>query len=92
VQAVCAILDKLAPNSGGLHARRIKFFADRPGHDLRYAVATDKIRTELGWQPRVRFERGLRDKVAWYLGNRAWWEPVLAGSYKGERLGLGRAP
>ena len=91
VNAVCAVLDGLAPDAGGPHARRITFVADRPGHDLRYAVATDKIRGELGWQPGVPFERGLRDKVAWYLANRTWWEPVLAGRYAGGRLGLGRA-
>ena len=92
VNAVCAVLDELAPDAGGPHARRITFVADRPGHDLRYAVATGKIRGELGWQPRVAFERGLHDKVAWYLANRAWWEPVLRGRYAGERLGLSRAP
>jgi dTDP-glucose 4,6-dehydratase len=91
VQVLCGVLDELAPDPHGPHARRIAFVADRPGHDLRYSIDTTKIRRELGWAPRQAFELGLRATVAWYLANRAWWEPLLRQKYDGRRLGLGVA-
>ncbi|MFL6100979.1 MAG: dTDP-glucose 4,6-dehydratase [Actinomycetales bacterium] len=51
---------------------------DRKGHDLRYSVDIGKIRAELGYAPQVPFAQGLADTVAWYRGNRAWWEPLKA--------------
>ena len=89
VRRVCALLDELAPDPAGPHERLIRFVADRPGHDLRYAIDAGKIQRELGWAPRESFETGLRKTVAWYLENRAWWERVRNGTYRGERLGLG---
>ena len=68
--------------------RLITFVADRPGHDLRYAIDADKIERELGWRPAETFETGLRKTVRWYLDNRAWWERVRSGVYRGERLGI----
>jgi dTDP-glucose 4,6-dehydratase len=49
---------------------------DRPGHDRRYVLDWSKIRRELGWEPRIPFEQGLADTIAWYAGNREWWEPL----------------
>ncbi|HMF05372.1 MAG TPA: dTDP-glucose 4,6-dehydratase [Acidimicrobiia bacterium] len=49
---------------------------DRPGHDRRYVLDWSKIRRELGWEPRIPFEQGLADTVAWYTANREWWEPL----------------
>jgi dTDP-glucose 4,6-dehydratase len=49
---------------------------DRPGHDRRYLLDSTKIEHELGWQPEISFEDGLRETVAWYAANRAWWEPL----------------
>ena len=49
---------------------------DRPGHDRRYVLDATKLRRELGWAPRVAFEQGLADTVAWYAANRAWWMPL----------------
>jgi dTDP-glucose 4,6-dehydratase len=54
---------------------------DRPGHDRRYALDTTKLRA-LGWTPAHDFERGLRETVAWYRDNRAWWEPIKSGEYR----------
>jgi dTDP-glucose 4,6-dehydratase len=49
---------------------------DRPGHDRRYLLDSSKLRAELGWAPEVGFDDGVRDTVAWYAANRAWWEPL----------------
>jgi dTDP-glucose 4,6-dehydratase len=89
VRAVCALVDELAPTKGeGPRERLIKFVQDRPGHDLRYAIDASKIREELGWTPQETFETGLRKTVQWYLENRAWWERIRSGLYRGERLGV----
>ncbi|MGH6973443.1 MAG: dTDP-glucose 4,6-dehydratase [Stellaceae bacterium] len=88
VQTICAILDAELPKSPHRpHARLIEFVADRPGHDLRYAIDDRKIRGELGWRPAESLETGLRKTVRWYLDNEAWWKPIRNGVYRGERLG-----
>ena len=92
VEAICDTLDELVPLQAGGASRRelIKFVADRPGHDRRYAIDASKIARELGWTPRETFATGLRQTVQWYLDNREWWQRVQDGSYQGERLGLAR--
>ena len=65
----------------------IRFVADRPGHDLRYAIDPTKLMTELGWRPRENFETGIRKTVQWYLDNEWWWGPIRAQRYAGQRLG-----
>jgi dTDP-glucose 4,6-dehydratase len=59
----------------------IEHVTDRPGHDRRYSLASDKIRA-LGWQAGVRFDQGLEDTVAWYRDNAWWWEPIRSGEYR----------
>ena len=49
---------------------------DRPGHDRRYLLDSSKLRRELGWEPEIGFEDGLRETVEWYAANRGWWEPL----------------
>jgi dTDP-glucose 4,6-dehydratase len=49
---------------------------DRPGHDRRYLLDSSKVRSELGWEPEIPWEEGLRETVEWYAANRAWWEPL----------------
>ena len=89
VRHVCRLLDEMVPDSQFRpHADLITFVADRPGHDLRYAIDASKIRTELGWAPQENFETGLEKTVRWYLDNRGWWERILSGVYRTERLGL----
>jgi dTDP-glucose 4,6-dehydratase len=89
VRGICAVLDELAPDAQGRpHARLIAFVTDRPGHDLRYAIDPARIEREIGWKPRHTFESGLRETVRWYLDNRPWWERVMSGAYRGERIGL----
>ena len=88
VKTICAILDDLKPRADGKkYAEQITFVADRPGHDMRYAIDAGKIERELGWKPAETFETGLRKTVQWYLDNKWWWEP-LREKYQRERLGL----
>jgi len=91
VRTICTLLDRRRPDApGGSHQRLIRFVADRPGHDLRYAIDSSHARRELGWQPRASFESGLEATVAWYVENGEWCERAMRGRYGGERLGLGR--
>jgi dTDP-glucose 4,6-dehydratase len=92
VEAICAILDAERPrDSGRPHRELIRFVADRPGHDKRYAIDCTKLERELGVTPRESFESGLAKTVRWYLDNGEWVERVLSGKYRGQRLGLGAA-
>ena len=90
VEAICELLEELAPKKpSGVESYKdlIAFVKDRPGHDARYAIDASKIECELGWVPEETFETGLRKTVQWYLDNRHWWDRVLSGAYRLERLG-----
>jgi dTDP-glucose 4,6-dehydratase len=90
VETICDLLEELAPiKPSGVNNYRdlITFVRDRPGHDARYAIDASKIERELGWVPEETFESGLRKTVQWYLDNREWWERVLSGAYRLERIG-----
>jgi len=90
VEMICGLLEELAPvKPQGISSYRelITFVKDRPGHDARYAVDASKIQRELGWEPEETFETGLRKTVKWYLDNTEWWERVLSGAYRLERIG-----
>lgn len=93
VNTLCEILDELRPYEDSATASRlsykslITYVADRPGHDVRYAIDASKIERELGWVPQETFESGLRKTVEWYLSNESWWRRVQSGCYQGERLG-----
>jgi dTDP-glucose 4,6-dehydratase len=82
VQAICDLVDEMAP--GGRASRRelITFVKDRPGHDRRYAIDASKIERELGWKPKQTFETGLRKTVRWYLDNDEWVRDVTSGNYR----------
>ena len=91
-RAVCAALDARAPRPDGRrHDESITFVADRPGHDLRYAMDGSRIAAALGWRPTVGFDQGIARTVAWYLDNRDWWQAIRARGFAGERLGLARS-
>ena len=94
VKTVCAILDELRPLSQTSHSSQlshysdlITYVADRPGHDLRYAIDPAKLMNELGWKPEENFETGIRKTVKWYLDNEWWWKPIHEKKYAGQRLG-----
>jgi dTDP-glucose 4,6-dehydratase len=90
VRQICSVLDDIAPPSEvhqlreqGLesYSELINFVEDRPGHDHRYAIDSAKITRELGWQPQVGFETGLRQTIEWYLSNPEWVDQASGGSY-----------
>lgn len=60
----------------------IRYVADRPGHDRRYAIDPAKIHSELGWLPQTKFDEGIKKTIAWYLNNEAWWMDILRGEYE----------
>jgi dTDP-glucose 4,6-dehydratase len=60
----------------------IEYVKDRPGHDRRYSLASDKLREELGWEAQVHFAEGLERTVAWYRENEQWWGPIRSGEYR----------
>lgn len=90
VHTLCDLLEEFAPNKpDGVNSYKdlIIFVKDRPGHDVRYAIDATKIQNELNWSPKETFETGMRKTVEWYLNNENWWQRVLSGDYKLERLG-----
>ena len=90
VREICSILDeKVVDKPAGIKRfeELITFVKDRPGHDERYAIDASKINNDLGWVPAEDFSSGSRKTVIWYLENRRWWQRVVDGSYRLERLG-----
>ena len=95
VRMLCQLMDELRDknttarfplSSVKLYESLITFVTDRPGHDIRYAIDSTKIRDELGWEPKEDFESGLRKTVQWYFNNPNWWERILSGDYQLEHL------
>jgi dTDP-glucose 4,6-dehydratase len=88
VKLICGILDKLRPTSHvDSYTELIKFVKDRPGHDKRYAIDSSKINAVCYWKPHYEFGSGLQKTIEWYLENEEWWERIINGSYKLERIG-----
>ena len=83
VKTLCGLMDEMAIALPVKPCEKlIAFVKDRPGHDRRYAIDATKIKTELGWEPSVTVEEGLRQTVEWYLTHRDWWEPLLSEEYQ----------
>ncbi|RST32185.1 dTDP-glucose 4,6-dehydratase [Sphingomonas ginkgonis] len=89
VETICDLVDRRGALLGGKPRRAlIRFVADRPGHDHRYAIDASKIARELGWRPEQSFDAGLATTIDWYLANEWWWRPLRERCYAGERLGV----
>ncbi len=88
VHLLCDLMQELRPPKTVKNYRDlITFVKDRPGHDQRYAIDATRIQNELGWQPSLKFEEGLKKTILWYLENSDWSESIRKEKYSGERLG-----
>lgn len=79
---LCAQMDLALHREKGTSEKLITYVKDRPGHDLRYAIDASKISNELGWNPSVTFEEGLKQTIRWYLDNEEWLNNVTSGDYQ----------
>lgn len=91
VESICDLLDDLSPGTTGPRRRLIRFVADRPGHDRRYAMDAAKLERELGWRPEQSFETGLARTVQWYIDHEPWWRSILERGYTAGRQGLSQS-
>ncbi|NNE28718.1 MAG: dTDP-glucose 4,6-dehydratase, partial [Saprospiraceae bacterium] len=82
INSLCKVMDGLLGREPGSSAELITYVTDRPGHDRRYAIDATKIMNELGWEPTVFSEEGLRMTAEWYLANEEWMENVTSGNYQ----------
>lgn len=82
INLLCKIMDRKLARLAGESASLIEFVTDRAGHDLRYAIDSSKLQSQLGWQPSLQFEEGLELTVDWYLENEAWLNEITSGAYK----------
>lgn len=82
VRQLCSIMDHKLGKAAGECEKLITYVKDRAGHDLRYAIDSSKVQTELGWKPSVDFEKGLELTVDWYLTNKEWMDNVTSGGYQ----------
>ena len=82
IRLLCQIMDEKLGKEKGASEKLITFVKDRAGHDLRYAIDSTKLKTELGWEPSLTFEEGLPKTVDWYLDNGDWLNSVTSGAYQ----------
>ena len=81
IKVLIATVDRQLGNPDGYSLDLITYVTDRPGHDLRYAIDSSKLKNELGWEPSLQFEEGIDRTVAWYLNNQQWLDNVTSGDY-----------
>ena len=82
VETLCETMDEMLGRPSGTSKSLITYVKDRPGHDRRYAIDASKLKNELGWEPTIQPELGLRKTVEWYLGNEEWLQNVTSGAYQ----------
>ena len=82
VHLLCDVMDEKLHRPIGDSRKLITYVKDRAGHDMRYSIDASKIKNELGWEPSVTFEEGLRSTVDWYLSNEKWLDDVTSGAYQ----------
>ncbi len=83
VHLLCDTVDERMGRPSGTARELITFVKDRPGHDRRYAIDSQKIQTQLGWSPSMSMQEGLRQTVDWYFDHSEWLEHVTSGAYQG---------
>ena len=82
IKVVIAAVDRLLGRPEGADLDLITYVTDRAGHDLRYAIDSTKLKTELGWEPSLQFEEGIEKTVRWYLENEEWMDNITSGEYE----------
>ena len=87
-ESICKLFDENFPKKRS-HSDLIKFVKDRPGHDKRYAINSELITKELGWEAKHDFDQALSKTIDWYLANKEWYKNIQQKSgYQGQRIGL----
>ncbi len=82
IKTLCRLMDEKLDRPAGNSEQLISYVTDRPGHDMRYAIAPDKLEADLGWKPSLTFEEGLALTIDWYLAHPEWIELVQSGAYR----------
>jgi dTDP-glucose 4,6-dehydratase len=82
VHILCKIMNKKLNRQAGDSEKLITYVKDRAGHDLRYAIDSTKLQTELGWEPSLQFDEGFEITVDWYLENEKWLNNITSGDYQ----------
>lgn len=82
IKVLIKTVDQLLGRPEGVSEKLITYVTDRVGHDLRYAIDSTKLKNELGWEPSLQFEEGIRKTVKWYLDNEVWLDQVTSGEYQ----------
>ncbi len=82
IKVIIKTVDRLLGNDEGHSEKLITYVTDRAGHDLRYAIDSNKLKAELGWEPSLQFEEGIEKTVAWYLDNQEWMDNITSGEYE----------
>ena len=82
IETLLELLPDEDPRKKNVSKDLIKYVTDRKGHDRRYAIAPDKIKSQIGWEPETRFEDGIKKTVKWYLDNQEWLKGVTSGDYQ----------
>ncbi|MBO4614239.1 MAG: dTDP-glucose 4,6-dehydratase [Bacteroidales bacterium] len=81
IKKLCEVMDRKLGREKGSSEKLITYVTDRAGHDLRYAIDSTKLQTELGWKPSLQFEEGIEKTVDWYLANEEWLNRIVSGDY-----------
>lgn len=82
IKVIIKTVDNLLGRPTGTSEKLITHITDRPGHDLRYAIDSTKLKNELGWEPSLQFEEGIEKTVKWYLDNQEWMDNITSGDYQ----------
>ena len=82
IKLLCKQMDIALGQEPGTSEKLITYVKDRPGHDKRYAIDANKLKNNLGWEPSLQFEEGLKKTIAWYLNNEQWMNNITSGDYK----------